>query len=239
VSYLKAKRGQWILASFLTATLLLIMFPGIDIAVSGLFYHDGFHIKGQWWQNLLHAAVAFLLCASIAAAAGIYLFNRFTKRSICALDDRKFCYLVIVLLLGPGLIVNVVFKDGFGRARPRDIQEFGGAKLYTPPFVVSQQCDTNCSFSSGEGAGAFFTLALAPALSRRRSVLVAAVAFGVVVSVSRIAAGAHFFSDTVVSFFVMLIVADVLYHYMVLTRSERYERLKVAPAAAVLQHSTP
>jgi hypothetical protein len=32
------------------------------------------------------------------------------------------------------------------------------------------------------------------------------------------AAGAHFLSDTVVSFFLMLIVADVLHHYMLLPK---------------------
>ena len=44
---------------------------------------------------------------------------------------------------------------------------------------------------------------------------------GSVVSVARIAVGAHFFSDTVMSFFVMLIVADVLYYYVVLTDADR------------------
>ena len=36
-----------------------------------------------------------------------------------------------------------------------------------------------------------------------------------------IVAGAHFLSDTVVSFFVMLIVTDVLYHYLVFRESDR------------------
>jgi hypothetical protein len=35
------------------------------------------------------------------------------------------------------------------------------------------------------------------------------------ISVSRLASGAHFFSDIVVSFFVMLVVADALHHYMI------------------------
>jgi hypothetical protein len=35
------------------------------------------------------------------------------------------------------------------------------------------------------------------------------------------AAGAHFFSDCVVSFFVMLILADALFYYMILPEPER------------------
>ena len=44
----------------------------------------------------------------------------------------------------------------------------------------------------------------------------AGLALGILVSLSRISSGAHFFSDTVVSFFVMLIVADVLFFYLIL-----------------------
>ena len=40
-------------------------------------------------------------------------------------------------------------------------------------------------------------------------------------SLARISSGAHFFSDTGVSFFVMLIVADALYFYLVMSPAER------------------
>ncbi len=40
-------------------------------------------------------------------------------------------------------------------------------------------------------------------------------------SFARMSAGAHFFSDTVVSFFVMLLAADVFWYYVVLTPVER------------------
>jgi membrane-associated phospholipid phosphatase len=63
-------------------------------------------------------------------------------------------------------------------------------------------------------------LALALALSRRRAAYALALAVGVVMSVARISSGAHFFSDTVTSFFVMLIVADVLFFYLLATRPE-------------------
>ena len=157
----------------------------------------------------------------MATVVGVYLVNRFSKRALWKVDGKKVCYLFLVLVVGSGLIVNVVLKDNFGRARPRDIVEFGGSKLFTPAFVVSKECKKNCSFSSGESAGAFFSIALALALTRRRRLFAAAVGLGVLVSLCRIAAGGHFFSDTVVSFFVMLILADVLHHYMLLPDSER------------------
>ena len=68
---------------------------------------------------------------------------------------------------------------------------------------------------------------------------VAAIGLGIVVSLSRIAVGAHFFSDTVVSFFVMLITADVLYHYMFLGNYEREESLARGPARVPVAPGRP
>ena len=93
--------------------------------------------------------------------------------------------------------------------------------MFTPAYVVSRECAKNCSFSSGDAAAGFFPLALVMAFRRRLGYYLAAGALGVVVSISRLAAGAHFFSDIVVSFFVMLIVSDVLFYYMLAVPSER------------------
>jgi lipid A 4'-phosphatase len=220
MSYLKLRHAQLILACFLISSLVFVKFPGIDLSISTLFFDKGFHLAGQW-KSWIQDSVRYFLCLSVFSVVGFYIYNRRSKRNLCGIDRKKVIYLLLVLVLGAGMIVNGVFKEDFGRARPRDIVEFGGSKVFTPAFVVSHECDTNCSFSSGDGAGAFFAMALALALSRKRLVFLAAFAYGAVVSYSRIASGAHFLSDCVVSFFVMLIIADVLYYYMVLTERER------------------
>lgn len=216
MNYLKLKRTRLIFACFALSSLLLLEFPAIDIGVSRVFFDRGFYMETQWWERLFQNGLGYFLCASIALVVGIYVFNKIAKRNLFGVDGRKVLYLFLVLIVGAGLIVNVIFKDHFGRARPRDIEEFGGTKHFTPAFVISRECVSNCSFSSGHGAGGFFSMALAFALSRRRAVHLAGAGFGGLVSFSRIAAGAHFFSDSMVSFFVMLIVADALYYYMVL-----------------------
>lgn len=244
VSYLKRKRGRMIVACFLISSLLLAAFPHIDLFISSVFYDKGFHLRDRWWQTFLQDGLSYFLFLSMVLVVGAYLFNSLSRRNLWKIDGRKVCYLFLVLIVGAGLVVNVILKDSFGRARPRDVIEFGGAKVFTPAFVVSRECNTNCSFSSGDGAGAFFSLALAMALSRRRALFVAGIGLGVVVSLSRIAVGAHFFSDAVVSFFVMLITADVLYHYMILGHYERERSLvrgnalaPVAPRAIALNVS--
>lgn len=221
MNYLKLRRARIILACFLVSSILLWGFPAIDIDISRIFFDAGFHLKELWWYTPARDALAYFIWLSLAAIVAICVYNRLSKRNLCGICVKKVGYLFLVLILGAGLIVNVMFKDHFGRARPRDIEEFGGSKRFTPAFVISNECTANCSFSSGEGAAGFFSLALAMALSRRREVFLAAVAIGSLVSLSRIAAGAHFFSDTVVSFFVMLILADGLYYYVVLPKPER------------------
>jgi lipid A 4'-phosphatase len=229
MNYVKLPRARRALALFLTSSLLLVWFPTLDLRLSSLFYGEGgFYLAHRWWATLLHECVGGFISVGLAAVLGIYAFNRFSQRNICGVDGKVVAYLFVVLILGAGLIVNVVFKNSFGRARPRNVTQFGGSQQFTPVFELTNECTTNCSFPSGDAAGAFFSLALALALSRRRAVLVAATVFGVLVSLSRIASGAHFLSDTVVSYFLMWILADVMHFYILLPRHGTVQALAQA-----------
>lgn len=228
MAYLKLTRGWITLASFLAASLLLIAFPSIDLAISSLFFEGGFHLRNHWWPAAVQAVIPYFLTLSMAAIVGIYLYNRRTRRSICGIDGRKVLYLLAVLVIGAGLIVNAAFKDHLGRARPREVAEFGGTARFSPAFVLSRECKTNCSFPSGDAAAAFFALALARVLSRRRAVMAIGALTGILVSLSRVAVGAHFFSDVVMSFFVMWILLDVLHHYLFESPALRSKRLATA-----------
>jgi lipid A 4'-phosphatase len=230
MNYLRQTRSRVLLISFLLFASLAATFPALDLRISGLFYDGHSFLQNQWWQNLLKDGLGYFLGLSFVAVFVVYVRNRLLKRAQCRVNGRCVAYLLLVGIVGAGLIVNVAFKNNVGRARPRDVVEFGGDKQFTPAFVLSNQCRTNCSFSSGDSAGAFIAIALAMALTRRRRYLAAAVAFGVIVSFSRVSSGAHFFSDTVVSFFVMLICADVFRHYLLLTPAASAAGIQARPA---------
>ena len=230
MDYFRLLRGRVIVAAFLGISIVLVLVPGIDLAISRYFFDGHGFLRYREFQNLQQTCLTVFLCTSFTAVAALYGYNRMHRRNVADVDGRRVLYLLLVLVIGPGLIVNTTLKDNFGRARPRDVVEFGGAKQFTPAFIVSRECNRNCSFSSGDAAGGFFAIALALALSRRRAVLVAAFAFGAAVSLSRIASGAHFFSDTVVSFFIVLLVSDILHHYIVLSA---VERRGLMPAVAI------
>lgn len=213
--YLRLARARSALLLFLGSSLLFVAFPALDLAVSKWFF-DGrrFPLADRRGPELLQDFVGWFVVGAVALALGLWVVNAVTRRRLLGIDGRVVGYLLLVLILGAGLVVNLALKDGFGRARPRNVTEFGGRQPFTPAFVVSNACPTNGSFSSGDAAGAFFGFALVFAFGRRRTLLWTAVAFGGLVSFARVASGAHFLSDVVVSFFVMWITADAMRFYL-------------------------
>jgi lipid A 4'-phosphatase len=108
-------------------------------------------------------------------------------------------FLMGTLAVGPGLLTNTLLKDHWGRARPIDVTEFGGASRFTPWWDPRGDCPNNCSFIAGEPAGAFWTMAPAALAPPQWRLLAygAALGFGSAVGVLRIAGGGHFFTDVV------------------------------------------
>ncbi len=211
------------------SSILLILYPQIDIQITSLFYtpEQGFYLKDSWWVTLLYNSVPILLKTVVFGVLGLYLFNKIFRRNLLKVNGRITLYLLIALIVGPGLIVNSLFKDHFGRARPLTVTEFGGDKIFTPAFVISDQCEKNCSFSSGHAAGAFFVLALVFLTTRKRGWWFAlATLYGFSVGLARIAAGGHFFSDVFISYFVVLSICQLSYELIIRQDSHVYTYLQ-------------
>ncbi|TPW01688.1 MAG: superfamily protein, partial [bacterium] len=136
----------------------------------------------------------------------------------------------------PGLIVNLILKDHWGRPRPSTIAEFFGPNHYVPPFLISDQCLDNCSFPSGHAALGFWLVAFAlltPPVRRRRA-LWAALVFGAMVGLVRIAQGGHFLSDVLVSGMIVVGLTCWLHGRMVpggdvLTRKNNHPERSESP----------
>jgi len=200
----------WVL--FFLSSLLFILFPQIDIYISSLFYEDGFYLKGSLYEKIFYKSVPIVVTTLAIGSLSIFTYNYFSKKNILGLNKRVTLYIVLVLALAPGLIVNSTLKENWGRARPADIVHFGGTKEFTPAFVLSDQGGN--SFSSGHGAAAFSLLGFALlARSRKKLWISLALSYGVAVSFARIIGGGHFFSDNVTSFFIVYITSYALYGY--------------------------
>ena len=205
-------------AAFLVPTALLglvfLLAPELDLAFTGLFYSPtgGFTQNGAPWERLLYDSVDWIVGAAVVGSLAVLLSDVFRKGPFRR-RGRVAALLLVVIAIGPGLIVNGVLKEHWGRARPRNVTEFGGDRQFTPALVIADQCDRNCSFSAGHPSAGFALAALGYAYASRRrrlAVILAATGFGLLVGLARVAAGGHFLSDVLFSGLIVVGLAVVL-----------------------------
>ncbi|MGB8275002.1 MAG: phosphatase PAP2 family protein [Alphaproteobacteria bacterium] len=204
-------RTQIGFAAALAAGLAFVLFPGLDLMFSGLFYSEAtnFVLRGRPLATFFNDAVSNTATISSAALILGLVATLALRRSIAGLGARHFVFMILCVAIGPGLIANSLFKEHWGRARPRNVVEFGGPSTFTPPLVIADQCATNCSFVSGDAAQGFVYTALAFVVPRRRrrAVMAGGLTFGSLVGLERIMQGAHFLSDVI--FAGLVVVASV------------------------------
>ncbi len=114
---------------------------------------------------------------------------------------RPALFLVLVAAVGPGLLVNVVFKDHYGRPRPREVRELGGEERFLPVWVKGEDPQAK-SFPCGHCAMGFYLSTPYLVLRRRRrklalAFLAAGIGAGLALGAARMMAGGHFLSDVI------------------------------------------
>lgn len=186
-------------------SIAMLLFPKIDLAISSWFYQpqSGFLLSNKnyirfhlelYRDLLVYITYGFMIALALMLIGGI-LFKKLTM----PLSPKVCLFLLVCFVIAPLLIVNIVLKDHWGRARPFQVQQFGGDKIFTPAWVVSTQCERNCSFTSGETANVFCYLALIFIVRRKKLVASIVLTLGALTALERIAQGEHFFSDAILS----------------------------------------
>ncbi|HMM45708.1 MAG TPA: phosphatase PAP2 family protein [Candidatus Macondimonas sp.] len=171
--------------------------PALDLWTARQFYLAP---REFWWTDLpislWQKRIVRIIGAGALLVFVIGLVRARAGRRWRGLPRRGWLYLLLALLVGPGLIVNLGLKEHWGRARPSYVEDFGGPQRYTPPLTPAQECDSNCGFVSGDAALGFFLMAGAFVDPRRRRAwLLAGIAAGGIIGFWRMAAGGHFLSD--------------------------------------------
>ncbi len=199
--------------------LLFFLFPNLDIHFSKLFFYEEKFIseKHIFIKNLRSFLKDLMVVISVFSLLLIVASILFKKKKKVFFFKRRAKLILLGFIVGPvigcGLIANFYFKDNWGRARPINIQEFGGDKIYTQPFTISDQCKKNCSWIGGE-ASAAFSFITGTIILKNPIYLLINLIFGIVVSFCRIAMGGHFLSDNIFAMIFMIYLA-ILYKYFV------------------------
>ena len=197
------------------------LYPKLDLLIVEPFFDPA---AGVWdasrlWVMQLRSAASFLI-ALIAAPAFLALALKLVlPRRPLLMPGRAALLMIVTLAFGPGLLVNVILKDSWGRPRPVEVTEFRGEERFVAWWDPRGTCTKNCSFVAGEPSGAFWTLAPAALTPPHWRVLAygVALAFGTGLGVLRMAAGGHFLTDVVFAgvftFLLIWLVHGLLYRW--------------------------
>ena len=200
---------------FFISIIFLSIGSSFDIYLSGLFYEGKQTFFLQSFDNFtifirkffLYFLILYLiLFPSISwyfSINIIYLNNKLT------LKDVIFIFLSFVFNLV--IVINLLLKNFWGRARPNDIVELGGGEIFTPWFVFSDACEKNCSFVSGDSAAGFSIIILF-FLTKNKFFFWLSIISGVLIGSTRILEGGHFVSDVLFSGLLIFVLSYFEYY---------------------------
>jgi len=182
-------------ASALAFTLHFLALPQLDLIANGAFYspEHGFLLRDNVVFDAVHKYLGVLVVALLGWSVTVWVLSKRAKnREKWRARRPAALFLALSLLLGPGLVVNVMFKDHWGRARPAQVAEFGGTARFSPPWVLSHQCEKNCSFVCGDASLGYALVAIAFVSRRPRFWFVGGFAVGTALGLMRMGQGGHF-----------------------------------------------
>lgn len=208
------QRELIVLVGLICFTTPVFWLTNLDWQAAALFYSannagNSWPWHHWWLWDALYRYAPFLSTVTIAGALLVVLCS-FVLPAFLAWR-KPALYIVMVIALGPGLVVNLVFKDHWGRPRPVHIDEFGGQYSYVPPLLKGHTADK--SFPCGHCTIGYMFFALY-FLSRKRKwfYLMLALVFAVMMALARMSAGGHFVSDVLWSGYLVFFVAWMLYY---------------------------
>jgi membrane-associated PAP2 superfamily phosphatase len=210
------------LALALIIGLLFGLYPELDLKLANLFYDSAtktFPLSRNAFAAFARDAAMWVAWAFALPSIVALIVKLIWPNRPLLVSGRTIAFLLITIVLAAGILTNLTFKSHWGRPRPVAATEFNGPWQFKAWWDPTGQCPKNCSFFSGEGATAFWTIAPAaltpPAF--RPLAYVGALVFGAVTSALRMAFGGHFFTDVsiagLVTFFVIWLAYGWIYRW--------------------------
>ena len=186
--------------AFVTCVLVFFVWPRLDLLVGHIFFNEqtgGFHGVDSGFLFIAYEVLGSIQIPILLIVCFRVIYSWLKKDTVAR---KNYLFLLACLLVGPGILVNLVLKENStGRPRPRNVVEFGFESKFTGPFEYSGACKKNCSFVSGHSSVGFFLIAIAW-VTRQRRYLVLGITVGAAIGLMRMSQGGHFLSDVIFSF---------------------------------------
>jgi len=189
--------------AFLVLGIVTALFhlTNLDIAVQSRFYSpaQGWWLEHQpFWDFTYRFGIfpGYLFAVVCLVMISVSYWNaRYFKYRKAAV------IMVVALILGPGLLVNAVFKDHWERPRPREVQQFGGSEQFVP-VCLRGHVPGGKSFPCGHASMGFYMAIPYLFLRRTRkklayTFLALGIGYGSLIGAARMIAGGHFPSDVI------------------------------------------
>ena len=211
-----------VLSAAVLAGALFAIFPQLDLKLAALFYDSSSHqfsLGPTGLAQFVRRAAMWISWALAVPALISPIWKMIRPDRPLLLPARAGIFLAVTIFLCAVVFPNLVFKSYWGRPRPINTVEFGGAENFRPWWDPRGSHRPNGSFFSGEAATAFWTFApasLTPPQARPFAYALAAI-FGLTTGALRMAFGAHYASDVLAagisSFLVVWLAHALLYRW--------------------------
>jgi membrane-associated PAP2 superfamily phosphatase len=214
-----------------------------DNRVQSFYYRDAWFMNERTWVQAIYrfGNIPALLVTILALIA--YL-RSWAKDSKVFRYRHLSAYLVLAMLIGPGLIVNSILKDHWGRPRPRDVVEYGGRYAYEAPLTIDSESPGK-SFPCGHATMGFYFFAPAFILGLKRNVFgkllfYFALFYGTLIGWVRVMQGGHFVSDVIFAGAIVYLCTYLLWKLMkldtspYLLRQHQHRTLKLWQKALII-----
>ena len=207
----------WIAALSVLFALVPTLWTSLDIQAAAVFAGPQATIQAVnwWWVEWINGWVpaVFRVCLFIALLGWIATHLKASWR----VWRLPLAFVVVAGILGPGMVVNWGFKENWQRARPYQVENFGGAQKFSRATVMSDQCNNNCSFVSGHVSCGVFLISLGLVHRRRlRRWAAVGVVSGLVIGFARMADVAHWLSDVLWAFPITLLSSWLVWKCLLL-----------------------
>lgn len=208
----------WIALALAAIAIVLAEVPWGDLALTRYFYQpDAQHhwpfsqrVPWKWFNRYAGIGTALMAVCALALIVRSYTHDHWRRHRVHLL------YLLLVIALGPGVVVNATLKELWGRPRPRQVQEFGGWLPYRS-IAQPDKPGRGKSFPCGHCSASFAVVALY-FIGRRKHRVLAGLALALALflgggmSAARVLSGAHFPSDALMAAVIIFLVAGFLYY---------------------------